>query len=184
MCASGASAHLSKGCGAWRPYDGHGGLWRPLGVAFRVVPVSFWRGRWVCPGAPSPHLWEHPARPVPLTLPLLAQSVPAEKKRLLPVHSLDFEPDSDESGPSGGRPPSLQVSGLSLLCHPSRITGAPCRGQGACQAPGYDGQGAVEEGDTGPRKAHPPRGRLSREVGRRAAESGAQGIQGGCLSPE
>nr|KAF6496461.1 melanophilin [Rousettus aegyptiacus] len=41
--------------------------------------------------------------------PLGSRSVPAEKKRLLPVHSLDFEPDSDESGPSGGRPPSLQV---------------------------------------------------------------------------
>lgn len=39
-------------------------------------------------------------------------------------------------------------------------------------------------GGHGAQKSPPSQGRLSREVGRRAAESGARGIQGGCLSPE
>lgn len=72
-----------------------------------------------CPG--SGHL----APAVRLTLPLLSpKSLPAQKKRLLPVHSWDFEADSDDSDPSCGPPPSLssvsgatdslQVSGLSF----------------------------------------------------------------------
>lgn len=63
---------------------------------------------------------------VRLTLCLLFPApLPAQKKRILPVHGLDFEADSDDSTPSCGHPPSLslvsvaadnpQVSGLSFL---------------------------------------------------------------------
>lgn len=139
-------------------------------------------------GRPAPTGWERPARPVPLTLPLLAQSVSAEKKRLLLVHSLDFDADSDDSSPPGSYPPSLKVSGLSLPCHPSRITGAPGRGQGwPCSVPGTRARwagGSWRRGTQGPETSHPPRGRISREMGCRAAELGARGIRGGCLSPE
>ena len=70
---------------------------------------------------------------VRLALPLLLfpASLPAQKKRVLPVHGLDFEADSDDSTPSCGPPPSLslvsgaadnlQVSGLSFL--PAAIPG-------------------------------------------------------------
>ncbi|XP_011382554.1 melanophilin [Pteropus vampyrus] len=40
--------------------------------------------------------------------PLGSRSVSAEKKRLLLVHSLDFDADSDDSSPPGSHPPSLQ----------------------------------------------------------------------------
>lgn len=60
-----------------------------------------------------------------LTLPPLSlKSLPAQKKRLLPIHGWDFEADSDDSDPFCGHPPSLssvsgatdglQVSGLSF----------------------------------------------------------------------
>ncbi|XP_039716285.1 melanophilin isoform X2 [Pteropus medius] len=40
--------------------------------------------------------------------PLGSRSVSAEKKRLLLVHSLDFDADSDDSSPPGSYPPSLK----------------------------------------------------------------------------
>lgn len=69
----------------------------------------------------------------------LAQPVPAKKKRLLPIHSLDFEADSDDSAGCCGHPPSLssvptapdslQVSGLWFLPTPpgSRRSGTGSR---------------------------------------------------------
>lgn len=81
----------------------------------------------------------------------LAQPVPTKKKRLLPIHSLDFEADSDDStgccshppslSPVPAAPDSLQVSGLSC---PTRL--------------GASGQGQD------PEASHPPRTRLSERL--------------------
>lgn len=104
--------------------------------------------------------------------------MPAKKKRLLPIHSLDFEADSDDSSgccshPQSlssvpAAPDSLQVRGLSFLPHPSWEPQVRDRVQTHHT---LQGLGSLE----GLSWQH---GR----VGRRAVEGGAWRVQGGCLS--
>uniref|UniRef100_A0A8D1UX55 RabBD domain-containing protein n=1 Tax=Sus scrofa TaxID=9823 RepID=A0A8D1UX55_PIG len=54
-----------------------------------------------------------------------AQPVGSKKKRLLPVHGLDFEADSDDSAPSCGHPPSLS-SVPAATASLQALTGEPC----------------------------------------------------------
>lgn len=54
-----------------------------------------------------------------------AQPVGSKKKRLLPVHGLDFEADSDDSVPSCGHPPSLS-SVPAATASLQALTGEPC----------------------------------------------------------
>ncbi|CAK6448373.1 unnamed protein product [Pipistrellus nathusii] len=64
--------------------------------------------------------------------PLGSKPVPAKKKRLLPIHSLDFEEDSDDSEGCYGHPPSLS----SVPAAPDSLqalTGEPCSEEAASQ---------------------------------------------------
>ncbi|XP_006760531.1 PREDICTED: melanophilin isoform X3 [Myotis davidii] len=66
------------------------------------------------------------------TQPLGSKPVPAKKKRLLPIHSLDFEADSDDSTGCCSHPPSLSpvpVAPDSLQA----LTGEPCAEEAASQ---------------------------------------------------
>ncbi|XP_059559635.1 melanophilin isoform X4 [Myotis daubentonii] len=66
------------------------------------------------------------------THPLGSKPVPAKKKRLLPIHSLDFEADSDDSAGCCSHPPSLSpvpAAPDSLQA----LTGEPCTEEAASQ---------------------------------------------------
>ncbi|XP_070278578.1 melanophilin isoform X6 [Myotis yumanensis] len=66
------------------------------------------------------------------THPLGSKPVPAKKKRLLPIHSLDFEADSDDSAGCCSHPPSLS----SVPPAPDSLqalTGEPCAEEAASQ---------------------------------------------------
>ncbi|XP_033280393.1 melanophilin isoform X1 [Orcinus orca] len=63
-----------------------------------------------------------------------AQPVGSKKKRVLPVHSLDFEADSDDSTPSRGHPPSLSLVSVAAD-NPQALTGEPCAEETTAQEP-------------------------------------------------
>ncbi|XP_026973128.1 melanophilin isoform X2 [Sagmatias obliquidens] len=63
-----------------------------------------------------------------------AQPVGSKKKRILPVHGLDFEADSDDSTPSCGHPPSLSLVSVAAD-NPQALTGEPCAEETTSQEP-------------------------------------------------
>lgn len=63
-----------------------------------------------------------------------AQPVGSKKKRILPVHGLDFEADSDDSTPSCGHPPSLSLVSVAAD-NPQPLTGEPCAEETTSQDP-------------------------------------------------
>lgn len=111
------------GVGSGRPSEPPRGL-----LEFMSSTEGRWaRGSTLSPNPLLPGVVKSAPPPIRLTLPPLSlESLPAQKKRLLPIHGWDFEADSDDSDPSCGHPPSLssvsgatdglQVSGLSF--HP------------------------------------------------------------------
>ncbi|XP_022423777.1 melanophilin isoform X2 [Delphinapterus leucas] len=54
-----------------------------------------------------------------------AQPVGSKKKRVLPIHGLDFEADSDDSTPSCGHPSSLSLVSVAAD-NPQALTDEPC----------------------------------------------------------
>nr|XP_030719390.1 melanophilin isoform X2 [Globicephala melas] len=63
-----------------------------------------------------------------------AQPVGSKKKRVLPVHGLDFEADSDDSTPSCGHPPRLSLVSVAAD-NPQALTGEPCAEETTSQEP-------------------------------------------------
>eukprot|EP00069_Balaena_mysticetus_P007067 bmy_18841T0 len=85
-----------------------------------------------------------------------AQPAGSKKKRVLPVHGLDFEADSDDSTPSCGPPPSLSlVSGAADNLQ--ALTGEPCTEETTSQEPVV-----LDEADARASGCHPcPEGQMA-----------------------
>ncbi|XP_033715361.1 melanophilin isoform X2 [Tursiops truncatus] len=83
-----------------------------------------------------------------------AQPVGSKKKRVLPVHGLDFEADSDDSTPSCGHPPSLSLVSVAAD-NPQALTDEPCAEETTSQEP-------VDEADARASGCHPrPEGQMA-----------------------
>ncbi|XP_059871852.1 melanophilin isoform X2 [Delphinus delphis] len=83
-----------------------------------------------------------------------AQPVGSKKKRVLPVHGLDFEADSDDSTPSCGHPPSLSLVSVAAD-NPQALTDEPCVEETTSQEP-------VDEADARASGCHPrPEGQMA-----------------------
>ncbi|XP_036175464.1 melanophilin isoform X1 [Myotis myotis] len=83
------------------------------------------------------------------THPLGSKLVPAKKKRLLPIHSLDFEADSDDSAGCCSHPPSLSPVPAAPDSLQS-LTGEPCAEEAASQ-----GAMVLHEADARASGCHP-----------------------------
>ncbi|XP_036925094.1 melanophilin isoform X1 [Sturnira hondurensis] len=98
--------------------------------------------------------------------PLSSTAVPPRGKRLLPIHSGDFEADSDDSAGPGSRPPSLSSAqeALDSLQVPwaQALTGEPCPEETDARGSGYHSRTEVQTdslspaGQDGPAELCPP----------------------------
>ncbi|XP_059962260.1 melanophilin isoform X2 [Mesoplodon densirostris] len=85
-----------------------------------------------------------------------AQPVGSKKKRVLPVHGLDFEADSDDSTSSCGHPPSLSLVSVAVD-NPQALTDEPCTEETTSQEPVV-----LDEADARASGCHPgPEGQMA-----------------------
>ncbi|XP_053511200.1 melanophilin isoform X2 [Artibeus jamaicensis] len=86
--------------------------------------------------------------------PLRSTPVPPRGKRLLPIHSWDFEADSDDSAGPGSRPPSLSSApeALDSLQVPwaQALTGEPCPEEAGARGSGHHSREEVQTDSLSP----------------------------------
>ncbi|KAM5324622.1 melanophilin isoform 1-T2 [Glossophaga mutica] len=98
--------------------------------------------------------------------PLSSKPPPSRGKRLLPIHSWDFEPDSDDSTGPGSRPPSLSSApeapdSLQVLWAQA-LAGEPCPEEADARGSGHRGHAEAQTdslppaGRAGPVELRPP----------------------------
>ncbi|XP_053775227.1 melanophilin isoform X2 [Desmodus rotundus] len=86
--------------------------------------------------------------------PLSSKPVPSRGKRLLPIHSWDFEADSDDSAGPGSRPPSLSSAPEALDSLQARraqaLAGEPCPEEADARASGLHPRAEVQTDSLSP----------------------------------